>query len=110
MVSAGDIRRETASGFSPPSLRSAITVVRFKGFAVARFPLALFCLLAAGLKAQGFSRLAFDGSYLSSPQMQLAAIEAELAIAFLLSWGRYSRLAWLLTISFFVLVGGISFY
>src|SRR5439155_424623 len=110
MVTAGDIRRETTDGLLPRSWRSAITALRFKGFAVARFPLALFVLLAAGLKAHGFSRLAFDGSFLTSRQMQAAAVEAEIVIACLLLWGRYARLGWLLAISFFALVGGISFY
>ncbi len=67
-------------------------------------------LLAAALKADGLSRGIFDASFLSSPQMLVAAIEAEIVIGCLLLWGRYARVAWLLAMSFFLLAGGVSFY
>jgi hypothetical protein len=81
-----------------------------KGFPVLRWPLGAFLILAAWLKVDGMGRLAAGGSFLTSPQMQAVAVEAEIVIACLLLCGRYPRLAWVLAISFFAVVGGVSFY
>src|SRR5262245_52320236 len=67
--------------------------LRARAFVVARVLIGLFLLLAAGLKLHGLSRLALDGSFLSSPPMQMAAVEAEIAIGCLLLW--VGILAWL---------------
>jgi hypothetical protein len=111
MISGGDIRGETARSFLVRLL--AINDGQRAGgkaFVVASLLVGPFLLLAAGLKLHGMSRPIVDISVLSSPQMQIAAVQAEIVIGCLLLSGRCVRLAWLLAISFFFLVGSVSFY
>jgi len=78
-------------------------------FAVVRVSLGLFLLAVAGLKMLG-SRDRLDGSFLSSPQLQYAALTVEVLLGVWLLSGRYQRDAWLAALALFTVFSGISFY
>ncbi len=82
---------------------------RLSRHTVLRVLLGLFLLGVAGLKLVG-RRDSLDGSFLSSPQLQFAALTAELIIGSWLLTGRYQRDAWMAAMALFLVFSGVSLY
>jgi len=73
--------------------------------------LGIFLLTTAALKAHGLTidPLAQD-SFLSSPRLLVATIEIEIIVGLWLLSGWWPRVAWLITLTFFAVLAGVSLY
>lgn len=73
--------------------------------------LGLLLLAAAGLKAQGLAlEPTGEHTILSSPRLEIAAIEAEILLGVWLLSGWAARFAWVAALAFFGILAGVSSY